>query len=385
MLAFRESLRNNFVSKLFSPLQLPSPRGGLTLPNRIVVAPMCQYSAQDGAVGDWHLMHWGNLLNSGAAMFTIEAAAVLPEGRITPNCVGLWDERTAVALADTLRRARQLAPPVAVCIQLAHAGRKASSAVPWQGGQLLKPEQGGWETFAPSALPYLPSEPAPTALTVEKMGQIRDAFAAAAQRADRMDIEAVEIHSAHGYLLHEFLSPLANQRRDCYGGSFENRIRYPLEVFAAVRQAFDGVLGLRLSASDWVDGGWDVTQSAEFSKRLKEAGCDFIHVSSGGVSAAQKITVGAGYQVPFARQIRQVSGMLTTAVGLITEAQQAEAILQAGDADLIALARAFLYKPRWGWEAAAALGAQVSANPVYWRCLPREAQAVFGPVKIGMR
>ncbi len=373
------------MTKLFSPLHLPSPRGGLTLTNRIVVAPMCTYSAHGGEVGDWHLMHWGNLLNSGAAMFTIEATAVLPEGRITPNCVGLWDERTAAALADTLQRARQLAPPVAVCIQLAHAGRKASSAVPWQGAQLLRPEQGGWETFAPSAQAYLPSEVAPTALTMERLDQIRDAFVAAAQRAKRMGIEAVEIHNAHGYLLHEFLSPLANERSDSYGGSFENRIRYPLEVFAAVRQAFDGVLGLRLSACDWVEGGWDVTQSAEFSKRLKEAGCDFIHVSSGGVSAAQKIAVGAGYQVPFARQIRQASGMLTTAVGLITEAQQAEAILQAGDADLIALARTFLYKPRWGWEAAAALGAEVSANPVYWRCLPREAQAVFGPVKIGMR
>jgi NADPH2 dehydrogenase len=346
---------------------------------------MCQYSAQDGVVGDWHLMHWGNLLNSGAAMFTIEATAVLPEGRITPNCVGLWDERTASALAETLQRARQLAPHVAVCIQLAHAGRKASSALPWQGGQLLGPGQGGWETFAPSAQPYLASEAAPTALTATKMAQIRDAFVAAAQRADRMGIEAVEIHSAHGYLLHEFLSPLANRRSDDYGGSFENRIRFPLEVFAAMRQAYGGVLGLRLSASDWVEGGWDVTQSAEFCKRLKAAGCDFIHVSSGGVSPAQKITLGAGYQVPFARQIRQASGMLTTAVGMITEAQQAEAILQAGDADLIALGRPFLYQPRWPWQAAAALGAELSANPVYWRCLPREAQAVFGPVKIGMR
>ena len=373
------------MSMLFSPLHLPSPRGGLTLPNRIVVAPMCQYSAQEGVVGDWHLMHWGNLLNSGAALFTIEATAVLPEGRITPNCVGLWDECTAAALADTLQRARQLAPPTAVCIQLAHAGRKASSALPWQGGQLLGPEQGGWETFAPSAQAYLPSEAAPTALTVAKMAQIRDAFVAAAQRADRMGIEAVEIHNAHGYLLHEFLSPLANQRSDSYGGSFENRVRYPLEVFSAVRQAFGGVLGLRLSASDWVEGGWDVAQSAEFSKRLKAAGCDFIHVSSGGVSPAQKIALGAGYQVPFARQIRQASGMLTTAVGLITEAQQAEAILQAGDADLIALGRPFMYQPRWPWQAAAALGAELTANPVYWRCLPREAQAVFGPVKIGMR
>ncbi len=380
------AIRIILMSKLFSELQLPSPRGGLTLANRIVVAPMCQYMAHDGEVGDWHLMHWGNLLNSGAALFTIEATAVVPEGRITPNCVGLWNERTARALGETLGRARQLAPEqVKVCIQLAHAGRKASSALPWQGAQLLTPAQGGWETFAPSAEPYLPSEAAPTELTATKMAQIRDAFVAAAQRAERIGIEAVEIHSAHGYLLHEFLSPLANRRADVYGGSFENRIRFPLEVFAAVREAFQGVLGLRISASDWVDGGWDVAQSAEFALRLKAAGCDFIHVSSGGVSPAQKIAVGPGYQVPFAREIRRASGLITTAVGLITEAAQAEAILQAGDADLIALARLFLYQPRWGWQAAAALGGEVSANPVYWRCLPREAQAVFGAVKIGMR
>lgn len=373
------------MSLLFSPLHLPSPRGGLTLPNRIVVAPMCQFSAHNGEAGDWHLMHWGNLFNSGAAMFTIEATAVLPEGRISPNCLGLWDARTEAALADKLQRARQLAPPAPVCIQLAHAGRKASSAVPWQGGQLLPATQGGWETFGPSALPQLPSEPPPTELTLAHMAQIRDAFVAAAQRAARIGLEAVEIHSAHGYLLHEFLSPLANQRSDAYGGSFENRIRFPLEVFAAVRAAFDGVLGLRISASDWVEGGWDVAQSAEFAKRLKALGCDFIHVSSGGVSPQQKIALGAGYQVPMARAVRAASGMVTTAVGLITDANQAEAILQAGDADLIALARAFLYQPRWAWQAAAALGGEVVANPVYWRCLPHEAQAVFGKVSIGGR
>lgn len=373
------------MSKLFSPLTLPSPRGGLTLPNRIVVAPMCQYSARDGEATDWHLMHWGNLLNSGAAMFTIEATAVLPEGRITPACLGLWDERTESALADTLQRARALAPATAVCIQLAHAGRKASSALPWQGAQLLSPAQGGWETFAPSALPHLADESPPSALSLDQMAGIRSAFATAAQRAARMGIDAVEIHGAHGYLLHEFLSPLANRRADAYGGSLDNRMRFPLEVFAAVRQAFDGVLGLRLSATDWVEGGWDANQSTVFARRLKEAGCDFIHVSSGGVSPAQKIVPSAGYQVPLARQIRHASGLATTAVGLITEAQAAEAILQAGDADLIALARAFLYQPRWGWQAAAALGGAVAANPVYWRCLPREAQTVFGKVSIGSR
>ncbi|MES2876788.1 MAG: NADH:flavin oxidoreductase/NADH oxidase [Pseudomonadota bacterium] len=373
------------MSLLFTPLSLPSPRGGLTLPNRIVIAPMCQYSAVNGEATDWHLMHWGNLLNGGAAMLTIEATAVVPEGRITPACLGLWDERTERALADTLQRARQLAPHTAVCIQLAHAGRKASSAVPWQGAQLLSQEQGGWETFGPSAEPHLPTEPPPTAMTADDMARVRVAFVEAAQRADRMGIDAIELHAAHGYLLHEFLSPIANKRTDAYGGSFENRIRYPLEVFAAVRQAFDGVLGLRISASDWVEGAWDVDQSAELAKRLKMLGCDFIHVSSGGISPQQKIALGAGYQLPFARQVRQASGLVTTAVGLITDAQQAEAVLQNGEADLVAIARAYLYQPRWGWQAAAALGGEVQGNPVYWRCLPREAQAVFGKVSVGMR
>jgi NADPH2 dehydrogenase len=373
------------MSLLFTPLHLPSPNGGLTLPNRIVVAPMCQYQAVDGCATDWHLMHWGNLLNSGAAMFTIEATAVLPEGRITPGCLGLWDERTEAALTNHMQRARALAPHTTVCIQLAHAGRKASSAVPWQGGQLLSFQAGGWQPVGPSALPQLPQEPPPHALSTEELNATVAAFVQAAQRAARIGVDAIELHGAHGYLLHEFLSPIANQRDDAYGGSFENRIRFPLEVFAAVRAAYRGVLGLRLSASDWVDGGWDIAQSAVFAQRLKDAGCDFIHVSSGGVSPQQKIALGAGYQVPFAKVIRAASGMLTTAVGLITDPHQAEAILQAGDADLVSLARAFLYQPRWGWQAAAALGGSVDANPVYWRCLPREAQSAFGKVAIGQR
>ena len=373
------------MSLLFTPYTLPSPRGGLTLANRIVVAPMCQYAASNGEATDWHLMHWGSLLNSGAGLFTIEATAVLPEGRITPGCLGLWDAHTADALADTLHRARALAPPTAVCIQLAHAGRKASSAAPWNGGQLIAPSDGGWETFGPSALSQLPGEPPPTELDPTQIAAITSAFVAAAQRADAIGIDAIELHAAHGYLLHEFLSPIANQRTDAYGGSFDNRIRFPLEVFAAVRKAFAGVLGMRVSASDWVEGGWDVEQSGEFARRIKALGCDFIHVSSGGVSPAQKIPLGAGYQVPFARAIRQASGLPTVAVGLITDAHQAEAILQGGDADLVALARAFLYEPRWGWHAAAALGGAVHARQNYWRCLPREAQAVFGKVSIGMR
>jgi 2,4-dienoyl-CoA reductase-like NADH-dependent reductase (Old Yellow Enzyme family) len=212
-----------------------------------------------------------------------------------------------------------------------------------------------------------------------------DAFVTAALRADRIGIDGVELHCAHGYLLHQFLSPIANQRSDAYGGSFENRIRFPLELFTAVRKAYSGVLGLRLSASDWIDGGWTVDESTEFAARLKAAGANFIHVSSGGISRQQQIAIGPDYQVPFAKAIKAHAGLPTIAVGLITSPQQAEAILERGDADLIALARAFLYKPRWAWEAAAALKGEVHASEQYWRCLPAEAQAVFGNVRIGQR
>jgi 2,4-dienoyl-CoA reductase-like NADH-dependent reductase (Old Yellow Enzyme family) len=373
------------VSLLFTPFELPAPRGALTLPNRLVIAPMCQYSAVDGAAGDWHLAHWSSLLNSGAGLLTIEATGVTPEGRITPDCLGLWDERTEQALGDTLQRARRLAPPMPVCIQLAHAGRKASSAAPWRGGMLLSPAQGGWLSLAPSALPQLPDEPPPAAMTAAQLVAVREAFVAAARRAQRIGIDAVELHAAHGYLLHQFLSPLANQRTDDYGGNLENRMRFALEVFAAVRAVFDGPLGVRVSATDWVEGGWDGAQTAEFARRLKALGCNFMHVSTAGVSPLQKIPLGPGYQVPYAREVRQACGLPTTAVGLITEPQQAEDILQAGDADLIAIGRALLYKPRWPWEAAVALGGQVQASAPYWRCLPREAQGIFGPVRIGMR
>lgn len=372
-------------SLLFSPFCLSSPQGDLVLPNRMVVAPMCQYMADYGAATDWHLAHWTNLLNSGAALLTIEATAVVPEGRITPGCLGLWDDRTEVALTNTLQRARALAPHTAVCIQLAHAGRKASSAIPSQGGQLLQAEQGGWLTVAPSAIPHLSTEPPPLALTLDQIANVRQAFVDAALRAQRAGVDAIELHSAHGYLLHEFLSPIANQRTDVYGGSFENRIRLLLEVFSAVRSAYHGVLGVRISASDWVENGWNADQSAELSLRLKALGCNFIHVSSGGISPLQKITPGPGYQVPFARKIKIASGLPTTAVGLITEAQQAETILQQGDADLIAVGRAFLYQPRWGWHAATVLNATVPAHPAYWRCLPAGAPNIFADARSGGR
>jgi len=373
------------MSLLFSPYTLASPRGDLTLANRIVVAPMCQYSAVNGTATDWHLMHWGNLLNSGAGLFIIEATAVTPEGRITPACLGLWDDTTEAALKDKLERARALAPALPVFIQLSHAGRKASSSTPWQGGQLLAEDQGGWAICGPSDIPQLPNERTPHAMSKAELEATIDAFVVAAGRADRIGIDGIELHSAHGYLLHQFLSPIANQRTDEYGGSFENRIRFPLELFQAVRAAYSGVLGLRLSASDWLEGGWTQEESAAFAVRLKAAGANFIHVSSGGISRQQQIAIGPDYQVPFAKDIKAQSGLPTIAVGLITSPLQAEAILERGDADLVALARAFLYKPRWAWEAAAALKGEVLASEQYWRCLPAEAQAVFGAVRIGQR
>jgi 2,4-dienoyl-CoA reductase-like NADH-dependent reductase (Old Yellow Enzyme family) len=373
------------VSTLFSSFRLGAPKGPLDLVNRIVVAPMCQYSADEGRATDWHLMHWGNLLNSGAALFTIEATAVTPEGRITPGCLGLWDDATAAALDNHLQRARHIAPPTPVCIQLAHAGRKGSSAEPWNGGGLLPQGQRGWAIAGPSDVPHLPQETPPEALDAAGLARIRDAFVQAAARSEAMGIEAVELHGAHGYLLHQFLSPVANVRTDAYGGSFENRIRFPLEVFAAVRQAYKGTLGMRLSATDWVPNGWTPEETADLSLRLKQAGADFIHISSGGVSAQQKIPVGPSYQVPFARMVKQKSGLPTIAVGLITDPNQANDIVSHGDADLVGIARSFLYKPRWAWEAAAALQGQVSASHQYWRCMPREAQGIFGKTHFGQR
>lgn len=250
---------------------------------------------------------------------------------------------------------------------------------------MLPKEQGGWETLAPSAIPQLKDERLPHELSKAELAELISAFVVAAQRAERVGVDGIELHGAHGYLLHQFLSPIANQRSDEYGGSYENRIRFLLELFTAVRQAYQGVLGIRISASDWIEGGWTPQETADFAARLKPLGCDFVHISSGGISPLQKIAIGPNYQVPFAKIVKDQSGLPTMTVGLITEPQQAEDILQHGDADLIALARAFLYKPRWAWEAAAALGGTVPSNERYWRCLPREAQAIFGDVKVGQR
>ncbi|KAF0813076.1 NADPH dehydrogenase [Andreprevotia sp. IGB-42] len=368
------------ASQLFTSCAL----GALQLKNRIVIAPMCQYSAEDGCATDWHLLHLGQLAISGAGLLTIEATAVEPAGRISPADLGLWSEENEAALGRVLGAVRQhSAMPIA--IQLAHAGRKASVAVPWAGGKQLPRQQGGWQTVAPSSLPHNDADDAPLALDDAGLARVRDAFVAAAQRAQRLGIDAIELHAAHGYLLHQFLSPLANQRSDQYGGTLENRMRFPLAVFDAIRAAVPSSMpvGIRISATDWVEGGWEIEQSIAFVQALQTRDCAFIHVSSGGISQRQQIQLGAGYQVPFAERIRSITTIPVIAVGLITEAAHAEAIVRDGQADLVALARGMLYNPRWPWHAAAELGAQVDAPPQYWRSQPRGLGKLFGDAASG--
>ena len=370
------------MSALFSPIQLR----GLKLANRIMVSPMCQYSATDGEANDWHFTHINTLALSGAAMFCIEATHVEAIGRITPGCLGLYSEPCEAALKQILASVRKHST-AAVAMQLAHAGRKASSARPWDGGQLIPQSQGGWQTVAPSALPHKEGEAPPLALDGAGLKRIRDAFVDCAKRAARLGIDALELHGAHGYLLHQFLSPIANQRTDQYGGSLANRMRFPLEVFDAVRAVFphDKPIGMRVSSTDWVEGGWDLAQTIEFVRELKTRGIDWIDASSGGVSPKQKIPLGPGYQVPFAEAIKRETGVTTIAVGLITEAKQAEAIVADCKADMVALARAMLYDPRWGWHAAAELGGQVDAPPQYWRSQPATQKELFGKTTFGAR
>jgi 2,4-dienoyl-CoA reductase-like NADH-dependent reductase (Old Yellow Enzyme family) len=370
------------MSALFSPIRLR----GLALPNRIMVAPMCQYSAVNGAANDWHFTHINTLALSGAAMFCIEATHVEAIGRITPGCLGLYNEATEAALKPILASVRKHSK-TAVAMQLAHAGRKGSSHVPWNGGQQIPFTEGGWQTEGPSAVPHKGGEAPPLALDASGLVRVRDAFVAAAKRAERLGIDALELHSAHGYLLHQFLSPIANKRTDQYGGSLQNRMRYPLEVFDAVRAAFpdNKPLGIKVSSTDWVEGGWDLAQTIEYASELKKRGVDWIDASSGGVSPLQKIPLGPGYQVPFAQAIKEATGVTTMAVGLITEAKQAEEIVASGKADMVALARAMLYDPRWGWHSAAELGGEVAAPPQYWRSQPSTQKALFGATTFGAR
>lgn len=367
------------MSALFSPFKIKN----LTLPNRIVIGPMCQYSSDDGAATDWHMIHLGHLALSGAGMLIIEATSVEPGGRIAPGDLGLWDDRTETALKPVIDAIRKYSS-IAVCVQLAHAGRKASSNAPWDGGQQLTPEKGGWIPDAPSPIPTKDGEIPPHELDKAGMERIKKAFVDSAKRAARLGIDAVEVHGAHGYLLHEFLSPLSNKRTDEYGGSLANRMRYPLEVYDAVRAAFpaDKPVGIRLSATDWIEGGWDLEQTVVLTEELKKRGVDWVDASSGGISMQQKIPLGPGYQVPFAERLKKDVGVNTFAVGLITDAKQAEDIVASGKADFVALARGILYDPRWPWHAAAELGATVDGPRQYWRSPPAEHKNLFGETRI---
>jgi 2,4-dienoyl-CoA reductase-like NADH-dependent reductase (Old Yellow Enzyme family) len=353
---------------LFEPIRV----GSLELSNRIVIAPMCQYSAENGCMNDWHLIHLGHLSISGAALLTVEATAVLPDGRITWADVGLWSDETETAMSSTLDRIRRWSG-IPIGIQLNHAGRKASTEVPWVGGaQIASSAPNGWQTKAPSSIPYAEGQMLPQMLDRDGLRDIRDAFVSSAKRARRIGLDLIQLHCAHGYLLHQFLSPLSNQRDDTYGGSLENRMRFPLEVFEAVRQAIpDRPVTVRISGTDWVDGGWDIEQTCAFAAMLQAAGCDALHISSGGLHPAQRIPVGPSYQVPLARVVKAAVGIPVVAVGLITGFDQAEAIVATREADMVALARTILYDPRWPWHAAAELGAQVQAPHQYLRSQPR--------------
>ncbi len=352
---------------LFTPYTM----GEITLRNRIVVSPMCEYSSVDGLATDWHLVHLGSRAVGGAGLVITEAAAVEARGRISPQDLGIWDDAQIAPLARITAFIR--AQGAVAGVQLAHAGRKASTYRPWSGRGAVTPEHGGWEdVIAPSAVPFSAEYPQPREMTAADLDTVREAFVAATRRAEAAGFQFIELHAAHGYLLHEFLSPLANARTDTYGGSLENRMRFVLEVTAAVRAAWPAhlPLGVRLSATDFVPGGWDVKDSVILSQALRTAGVDIVTASGGGVSTQQQITLGPGYQVPFAAQIRHEAEMPTMAVGLITEAEQAEAILAEGHADLIALARELLRSPYWPLNAAATLGVDLAWPDQYARAKP---------------
>jgi len=357
------------TSALFQPITL----AGITLANRIVVSPMCQYSADDGCASPWHLAHLVSLANSGAALLMAEATAVERHGRISHGDLGLYSDANEDALAAVIRECRRFGQ-AKLGIQIGHAGRKASAERPWEGGRSLNAEQDPWETIAPSAVPFGPNWATPRAMTVGDLERVRDAFLATARRACRIGFDALELHGAHGYLLHEFLSPLANRRDDRYGGSLENRMRYPLEIARAVREIWprDRMLGARITGSDWTEDGITPDEAVRFAAALKEAGLDYVCVSSGGVSPAAKIALGPGYQVPFAAAVKRgVPGLVVRAVGLIAAPRQAEAIVARGEADQVAMARAFLDDPHWGWRAARLLGAEVARPPQYDRATPK--------------
>jgi 2,4-dienoyl-CoA reductase-like NADH-dependent reductase (Old Yellow Enzyme family) len=352
-------------SALFSPITLH----GITFDNRVVVSPMCQYSSVDGLANDWHVQHLGHLAMSGAGLVVIEATGVERDGRITHGCLGLWSDAHEKALEPAVATVRRWGQ-AKLGIQLAHAGRKGSSQVPWEGGRALGPSEKPWITDSASALPFGEGWHTPRALDQAGIDRIKTAFVDAAKRSARLGLDVVELHSAHGYLLHQFFSPLSNRRTDRYGGSLENRMRLGLEIAEAVRAVFPAVLGARITGGDWAEGGATVEDAVVFAKELKARGLDYVDVSSGGLVATQKIQIGPGYQVPFAAEVRAKSGMPTRAVGMIVEPAQAEEIVASGKADMVALARGILDDPRWAWHAADALGAAVKVPPQYGRARP---------------
>jgi len=343
--------------KLFTPIDL----GGITLPNRIVVSPMCQYSADDGSMTDWHTVHLGTFACSGAGLFVVEKTNVTREGRITHGCTGLYTDHNEQAMARAVQVYRAITRnPIGV--QIGHAGRKASTHPPFKGGKALAEHESPWRTVAPSPIPFAEGWHRPHELDKKEIQDLIDAFVASAERAKRIGFDVVELHSAHGYLLHQFLSPLSNQRKDEYG---KNRMKFPLEVAAAVRETWpkERALGARINATDWVDGGWTPEETVVLAKELKKRGMDYMDVSTGGLSPLQKIPLASGYQVPFAEKVKKESGITTMTVGLIAGYQQAEDIVASGKADLVCLARAAIWDPRWAWHAAEELGAETPYAP----------------------
>lgn len=352
---------------LFSPITI----GGLTLANRIAVSPMCQYSAVEGSANDWHLQHLTSLSLSGSGIVIVEGTAVAPEGRITPACLGLYSDANEAALERVVSACRRWGN-TRLGIQLAHAGRKASVHVPWQGGKPLSAAEGGWQCVSASPIAFDSDRPAPQELDEEGLEGVRDAFVQAARRAQRLGFDLLELHGGHGYLLHTFHSPIANRRTDRYGGSPEARMRFPLEVAAAVREVWprSKALGMRITGSDWIDGGLTSEDAAAFAAALAETGFDYVCVSSSGISPAARVVVGPGYQVPFAETVKRGAPITVQAVGMIADPHQADAIIAEGRADCVALARGFLDDPRWSWHAADALGADIACPPPYIRSRP---------------
>ncbi len=352
-------------TRLFDPITMR----GVEIPNRITVAPMCQYTAKDGIAGNWHLVHLGQFAISGPGLVIVEATGVEPEGRITPGCTGLWSDTHEAAFKPIIEFYRDYGSSK-IGMQLAHAGRKASADLPWNGGRALEPGKGDWQTYGPSAMPFADGWHMPDEIGDNSMKRILDAFVDATERCARLDFDLIEIHSAHGYLLHQFLSPVSNKRDDKYGGSLENRMRFPLEVFEAVRAAWPDTkpLGVRFSATDWIEGSsWTIEECIQYAQALAERGCDFVDVSSGGNGEMTGLRVAPGYQTGLASEIkRAVPDLTVMAVGKITDPFQAEHILTTGQADMVALARGITYDSRWAWHAAEALGDERAAFPAQY-------------------